>query len=304
MLSLFRSKPKQLTKLEETEDGVSVHDQLRTILADKKTGERLLQQLKKWDEARDGFASRKEFRRGLRYLGYDAPTDQSNKMWDELLGGGKKHGEVQFDALKQALDLLGGAPPAAPADAHTAALPPSIPENNALAALAAAPAPKLKSAKRVVIVGGPSGALSARVTSQERATAAAPPHRPPSKLMFQQAALPGSLASASPAAMRRALNSVSPALVRAATYTAVHGLAAVSPAMVRATHDAATRVPGVVPLSITSPLSPGKGVGLGSKRSPAVRAGALAGGPLSAKSTNHLDLWARLALEEMNEVDL
>jgi hypothetical protein len=271
---LWRTKgAKPLTKLEVTEDGTSVLDQLRNILTDKKTGARLCAQLKAWDDTRDGYASRKEFRRGVRYLGYEVSIDVLNAMWDEIVEG-KKHGEVKFDALKAALLRLGSGPPAeATSDAATPSPAPlaiaAAPAPTPALATAAAAAPK--AAKKRVLIG----ATPARVAPAARA-APAEPVRPPSRAAPLTAFSGNSTISP---AMKRAIGSVSPAIVRASAYTAVTTLATVSPAMVRAAHGAVTLAP------LASPMSMGKR------------------GPLSAKSGANLDRWTRLALEEMNEVN-
>ena len=96
--------------------------------------------------------------------------------------------------------------------------------------------------------------------------------RPPPRVAFEEVAT-----RASPA-MRRAARSVSPAVARVVTYTAVQTLASVSPAMVRAAR---------------APLSPAAKGG-----------GRVALAPLSAKSGGNLDRWSQLALEQLRHVDL
>lgn len=82
---------KALVRL-EAQEGNSVVAQLRELLANKRNGARLIEQLEIWDTDNERAFSRKEFRRALAYLGYTAPKQDLNILFDEIDSNGNGEG--------------------------------------------------------------------------------------------------------------------------------------------------------------------------------------------------------------------
>ena len=70
-------------------------EQLRTILSNRATGQKLTRKLELWDIHDDGHVSRKEFRSAVATLGVLAPHDALNTIFDEIDADG--NGEVDFE---------------------------------------------------------------------------------------------------------------------------------------------------------------------------------------------------------------
>ena len=83
----------------DAKSGVSVADQLRTIMEENSA--KLIDLFREWDEDGDGAISKKEFRKAVAALGYDAPKKDINAAFDSLDDSGD--GYIEYSELKSAL---------------------------------------------------------------------------------------------------------------------------------------------------------------------------------------------------------
>lgn len=93
-----------------TADDGPIVDQLRALLSERANAKRFINHLEKTDDG-DRFVSRKEFRRAVWVLGYIAPGDDLNLLFDELDSQGR--GEIHITALKTHLQRMQKGEPAA-----------------------------------------------------------------------------------------------------------------------------------------------------------------------------------------------
>jgi hypothetical protein len=103
-------RPKVLVLL-NADSGSPVVEQLRQIVADKKNALSMMDQLEIWNaKDKEKLVSRKEFRRGIAFLGFAAPKDDLNALFDEIDTNGS--GEIDLHELETALlRIRSGAPP-------------------------------------------------------------------------------------------------------------------------------------------------------------------------------------------------
>ena len=83
----------------DASSGVSIADQLNTILAEHSV--KLIDLFREWDEDGDGAISKKEFRKAVAALGYDAKKKDMNAAFDLLDHSGD--GYIEYGELKAAL---------------------------------------------------------------------------------------------------------------------------------------------------------------------------------------------------------
>jgi Ca2+-binding EF-hand superfamily protein/predicted esterase len=83
----------------DASSGVSVQEQLREIL--KANSVKLVDLFADWDEDGNGGLDKKEFRKGIIAMGYDAPNKDIDAIFDSMNGDG--NGFIEFEELKVAL---------------------------------------------------------------------------------------------------------------------------------------------------------------------------------------------------------
>lgn len=86
-------------RLEAREDGPTVQEQLRSILAQNAV--RVIDLFRDWDEDQSGTITITEFRRAIGALGYEAPKADTQQLFDSFdLDGG---GDISYSELNKAL---------------------------------------------------------------------------------------------------------------------------------------------------------------------------------------------------------
>ena len=83
----------------DASSGVSIADQVNNILAEHSV--KLIDLFREWDEDGNGAIDKKEFRKAVAALGYDAPKREVNKAFDALDDSGD--GFIEYGELKAAL---------------------------------------------------------------------------------------------------------------------------------------------------------------------------------------------------------